>query len=488
MNRAPLIRLLVTASLCGVLTACIPTLLENPARDVRRAMPERFQLKEERQNPETKNEAPAPLQNWKEFFASPQLRELIELGLANNQELNIQLQEIIIAQNEVSARRGEYLPRVRAGVGAQVDKVGAFTSQGFSDKATGLPETLGNFSFGLVASWEVDIWGRLRNAASAADFRAQASVEGRRFMVTQLVAEMARSYFELTALDAQVEVLKRNIELQKNALEIIALEKTAARVTQLAVQRFQAEILKNKSRLYALEQERVQAENRINFLAGRFPQPVARSTDAFSAPVPNAMRAGLPSQLLENRPDVRQAELQLAAAKLDVNVARASFYPSLSLDAAVGYRAFNPAHLVTTPESLFANLAGNLVAPLLNRAAIAAQYRSANARQIQAVYTYERALLQAFTDVVNQLARFENLSTGYQLQVEQVETLTQAIETSKTLFQSARADYVEVLLTRRDSLDAELEMIETKKRLLMTTVNVYQALGGGWQSDRNNAP
>jgi outer membrane protein TolC len=178
---------------------------------------------------------------------------------------------------------------------------------------------------------------------------------------------------------------------------------------------------------------------------------------------------------------VRQAELELEASKLDVSVARANFYPSLSIDAAVGYQSFNIAHLVSTPESILYNLAGNLVAPLLNRAGIEAQYRSANARQIQAVFNYERTLLQAFTDVANQLVKYDNLQKGFELQEQQVQTLTESVEISNVLFQSARADYMEVLLTRRDKLDAELELIETKKRLLLSMVNIYQALGGGWQ-------
>lgn len=137
---------------------------------------------------------------------------------------------------------------------------------------------------------------------------------------------------------------------------------------------------------------------------------------------------------------------------------------------------------MATPASLAYNLAGNLVAPLLNRSAIVAQYRSANAAQIQAVLAYERALLQAFTEVFNQLAMIANLEHGYELQAQQVEVLTRAIEVSNVLFQSARADYMEVLLTRRDSLDAEMELIELKRRQRNAVINMYQALGGGWRS------
>lgn len=472
-------RALVVVAL-SLLTGCIPTLVENPSREASKAVPRSFRQGEEA-------EPPAPhqgvaQQHWRQFFASPELQALIEAALKNNQELNLRLQELVIAQAEVGARRGEYLPRLSAGLGTGLEKVGGYTSQGVADRVNGVPEHLGDFGFGLHASWELDVWGKLRNAASAADLRYQSSLEARNFMVTELVAELARSYFELVALDNELEILERNIQLQADALEVVRAQKQAARVTQLAVQRFEAEVLKNRSRRYELEQERVTAENRINFLVGRFPQPVARKREALEAPLPEALSAGLPSELLENRPDVRRAELDLEAAKLDVKVARASFFPALSLEAGVGYRSFNITHLLATPESLFYNLAGNLVAPLLNRAGIEAQYRMANARQLQAVFNYEKTLLQAYTDVANQLVRFDNLKKGYELQAQQVQTLSESVEVSNVLFQSARADYMEVLLTRRDSLDAQLELIETRKRLLLAIVNLYQALGGGWRT------
>ncbi|HTU59951.1 MAG TPA: TolC family protein, partial [Polyangiales bacterium] len=276
-------------------------------------------------------------------------------------------------------------------------------------------------------------------------------------------------------------VLKRNIEIQQSALEVVKLEKQAARVTQLAVARFEAEVLRSQSRQFEVEQQRVEAENRINFLLGRYPQAVARDAQVFKGPLPNVTQAGIPAQLLENRPDIRAAELQLEAAKLDVKAAKAAFYPSLSIEAGVGYESFNVKHLVATPASLLYNLAGNLTAPLLNRKAIKAQYLSANARQLQAVFTYERTLLLAFTEVVNKLAMLKNLQQSYELRAKQVATLTQSIEISNVLFQSARADYVEVLLTRRDSLEAEMELIETKNQQMRAMVEIYQALGGGWR-------
>jgi outer membrane protein, multidrug efflux system len=469
---------------CGCLlaTACVPSLKGNDPREAKKEVPASFGPGQAGSGDSAAAAPSSGNKNWNDFFTSAELRSLVDTALKNNQELNIRLQEIIIAQTEVSARKGEYLPKLSAGVGAGVEKVGRTTRNGTVDEAFDLPEHMGDFAFGLRGSWEIDIWKKLRNSAKAANYRFLSSIEGKNFMVTQLVAEIARSYYELTALDNQLDVLKRNIAIQTDALEVVKLEKLAARVTELAVQRFEAEVLKNKSRLYNLEQQRVQAENRINFLVGRFPQRIERDSQKFQEPLPQVLAAGIPSQLLENRPDVRQAELDLEASKLDVKAAKAGFFPALSIDAGVGYNSFRLDHLVTTPESFIYNVAGNLTAPLLNRAAISAQYRSANARQLQAVFNYERTILQAFTDVANQVAMIDNLKKSYELQQQQVDKLIQASEISTILFRSARADYMEVLLTRRDKLDAELELIETKKQQLQTMVNMYQALGGGWRS------
>lgn len=469
----------VAAVVVGVGSGCLPTLAENPPRDARLALPDRFSPDDE--TLAAAAQASVGTKDWRGYFASPPLRALVDDALNNNQELNIQLQELVIGRAEVDARFGEIFPQVSAGVDAGIEKVGGNTSQGAADLLTGTPEHLPNFGFGLHASWEVDIWGKLRDATSAAKARYRASVEGRHFMVTQLVAEIARSYYELAALDNQVNVVERNIEIQKSALDIVRIQKDAARVTQLAVQRFEAEVLKNRARLFDLQQQQVVLENRINFLVGRTPRHVDRDPAVFTAPLPMLLEAGVPSELLKNRPDVRQAELRLEATKLDVNVARANFYPALSIDADLGYNAFNLLHLISTPESLAYNLAGNLAAPILNRPAIEAQYRTANALQMQAVFGYEKTVLQAYTDVVNQLVTFKNLRQSYDLVAEQVSTLQSSIEISNVLFQSARADYMEVLLTRRDALDAELELIETRQRLWQSTVDLYQALGGGWQ-------
>jgi NodT family efflux transporter outer membrane factor (OMF) lipoprotein len=424
---------------------------------------------------------------WSEFFTDPNLVALIDTALKNNQELNILLQEINIADNEVRARKGEYLPTVDLRVGAGIERVGKYTSQGISDEqdeyepGKRVPEHLQDYMAGFFASWEIDIWKKLRNRRQAAMYRYLASVEGRNFMVTRLVAEIANSYYELLALDNHLLNVKQNFAIQQNALRIVRLQKQAGEVTELAVKKFEAELLKNQSHQFELQQEIIEVENEINFLVGRFPQPVKRDSDGFTDLVPNMIMTGIPAQLLDNRPDVKRAELELTASKLDVKAAKAEFYPSLGLKAGVGLQAFNIKYFITSPQSILYNVAADLVAPLVNRNAIKAGYFSSGSKQMQAKYDYERTILAAYTEVVNQMAMVENLNSSYNLRTQQVEALNRSINISTGLFKSARADYMEVLMTQRDALEAKLELIETKKKQLNASVNIYQALGGGWR-------
>lgn len=423
---------------------------------------------------------------WKNYFTDPYLSALIDTALKNNQELNIILQEIEISKNEIKAKKGEYLPFVGVRAASGVEKIGRYTSQGANDANTDIeagtvmPDPLPDNLLGIYATWEVDIWKKLRNAKKAAVTRYLSSIAGKNFMVTNLISEIANSYYELLALDNQLDIVKKNIQIQSDALEIVRMEKQATRVTELAVRRFEAQVFHTKSIQFDIQQKIIETENRINFLVGSYPKARTRNFQNFDSLVPTIIHAGIPSQLLENRPDVQQAELNLAAAKIDVKVAKANFYPSLRITAGTGYQAFNPAHLLKTPESLLYSLAGDLAAPLINRNALKATYLNASAKQIQAVYNYERTILNAYIEVVNQLSNISNLEKSYDFKSKEVQALTQSITISNNLFKSARADYMEVLLTQRDALESKFDLIETKKQQMNATVNVYRQLGGGW--------
>lgn len=424
--------------------------------------------------------------NWKAFFNDENLIALIDTALKNNQELNITLQELEISRNEIKARKGEYLPNVGLRAGAGLDKVGKYTRNGAVEEnlkimeGTPFPEPFTDYTVGIFASWELDVWRKLRNAKKSETLRYLASAEGRNFMLTNLVSEISSEYYELLALDNQLEIVRKNIQIQSDALHTIKQQKEAAKVTQLAVNRFEAQLLNTQNLQYDIQQKIVETENRINFLLGRFPQPVKRSSLVFSNISLDSVFVGVPSDLLKQRPDIRQAEYNLAASKLDVKVAKTNFYPSFSLTAGAGFQAFNPAYLIS-PESMLYSLGGDLVAPLINRNAIKATYYNASYIQIQSVYNYERTVLNAYMEVVNQFSNINNLYNSYETKWKEVNMLNQSISISNSLFTSARADYMEVLLTQRESLESRMELIEIKSSQMKAKVNLYRALGGGWK-------
>lgn len=422
---------------------------------------------------------------WHEFFDDPLLTGLIYEALNGNQELKILSQDVWIASNEVLERKGELLPFVSFGAGAEIEKASRFTRAGAVEDqllvapGKGFPEPLPNFLVATNVSWEIDVWKKLRNARDAAALRYFATREGRNYVVTRLVAEVAENYYELMALDNRLQTLDKTIEIQEQSLEIAKIRKEAARDTELAVQRFQAEVRKNQSERLIVQQEIVEVENQLNFLLGRLPQPVERLSTNYIDLQLRALAVGVPSQLLQNRPDIRQAERELAASGLDVRVARARFFPSLALNAGVGLEAFNTRYLLDTPESLIYRAGADLVAPLINKKAIQADYMTANSRQLQAVYDYQRTVLNAHIEVVNRLSKVQNYGQSIEVKKQQLASLEASVDNATKLFQNARAEYMEVLLAQRDLMEAKMVLIETKQQQLAAIVNTYQSLGGG---------
>jgi outer membrane protein TolC len=428
-----------------------------------------------------------------EFFNDPILTCLIHESLATNQELKIRNEDVQIASNVIRARRGTYLPFVSIGGGAALTKISSFTPEGAGIKddpyrpGQFLPNPLPNFLLGGPAGlfWQLDIWRQLRNARDAAMLRYFSTAEGRNYFVTGLVAEVADNYYGLMALDKRLENIDNIIALQEQSLKTAQLLKAGARGTELGVQRFQAELNKNQSERMIVIQDMIQVENRINFLVGRYPQPVARKTgksiEEYIDLNLHPLSIGVPSQLLLYRPDIRQSERELVATGIDVKVARADFFPKVFITSGVGYQAFNTKYLLITPEALIYNIAGDLVAPLINKLAIQAEYMSANARQLQALYDYQRVILNAFTEVINRVTRVENYRRSIEVKKQQVAALVASVDFATKLFQQARPEvtYVDVLFAQRDLLDARRVLIDTKREQLGAVVNAYQALGGG---------
>jgi NodT family efflux transporter outer membrane factor (OMF) lipoprotein len=426
--------------------------------------------------------APAPLES---FFQDPTLLGLIKEALENNQERALVLQELRMAKNEVQARGGELWPFLRLGGGWDREKVGRYTRHGAVEESLELtheknfPDPLSNFRLGAQVSWEVDIWRRLRNERDSAIMRYLSSLEGQRFMVTHLIAEVAETYYALRALDSRLAILNNTIGLQKDALALVRLQKDAAVTTQLAVTKFEAEVLKNQSERVVLQQERVQEENRLHFLLGRYPTELTRPSEDFADLQPPSLAIGLPTDLLRQRPDVRAAERAVQAAALDVAAARARFYPALDLSAAFGAEAFQLGRFDANPASRAYGIGVDFLAPLLNRAGLKAAYGNATAEQEQALLRYQQTSLKAYLDVLNQLNALRNLSESATLKAQQVATLGNSVEAASRLFSSARADYMEVLMTQRDALESRLDLIDLREQQFQAAIRAYAALGGG---------
>ncbi|MGQ9863700.1 MAG: TolC family protein [Bacteroidia bacterium] len=465
--------------LIGLMHSCATPPLAQ--KEVRQKIPARYYLSERSSGPDTTNTA---LLSWKEFFTDGTLIALIDTALKNNRELAIFTQEVYIAQNEVRFRTGSYLPFLYAVVGSSLEKPARYTLNGAVEEnltieQRKIPDPLSDYTLGASFTWEIDIWKKLRNSKKAALYKYLATVEGRTFMTTRLIAEIAHLYYELVAIDNQLDLTQKNLDILNNILQIVKQEKNAARTTELAVKRFEAEVLKNKSRVYTLQQSRIEIENQLNFLAGRFSQPIPRKSQDFLWQTLPQVAYGVPSELIRNRPDIRKAEKELQAANLETRAAHAEFFPSLTLNGIAAYKSFSPSLILRTPESLLLTLAGDLITPLVNRNALKANYFSAIARQNQAAYEYEQKVLQAYQEVSSQLTRLVNLQQIYDLKKQQVETLKQSIEIAVNLFRNARADYMEVLFTQREALEAEYELVEIKKLQMQATINLYRAIGGG---------
>ncbi len=474
---------IITAiALSLVLASCKAPMATVIKDEVKENIPQNFNQEEPQDGNNNSGTTP-----WRQFFTDPNLVSLIETALKNNQELLITLQEIQIAKSGVLAKKGRLTPTVSAGIGAGLKKSGRYTSEGAGDATTEIepgkemPDPLGNFEAGLNASWEIDIWKKLRTEKESAVAHYLSTVEGKNFVLSNLIEEVADNYYELLALDNQLDIIQQYIKLQQRALEISKIQKEAAAATELAVKKFEAELAKSKAAEYTIRQQITEKENEINALLGRYPQPIVRAKENFMSTIPPTVYTGIPSQLLANRPDIKQAELELKASKLDVEAARKEFYPSLEISATLGLEAFKPSYLVKMPESIAYNLAGELAGPLINKSAIKANFQTADAKQVQALYEYDKTILNAYLDVANLMSKVKNIDQYYQLKSQETKALDQSIDIANQLFRNSRADYLEVLLNQRDALDAKMELIEAKQKQLSTVVDIYKSLGGGWK-------
>jgi outer membrane protein TolC len=224
----------------------------------------------------------------------------------------------------------------------------------------------------------------------------------------------------------------------------------------------------------------IEIENQINFLLGRFPQTIERTKENLFQEVPQEIASGIPFQMLAHRPDIREAEYLVQAGKFDVQSARAAFFPKINIGAALGFQAFQPQLLFSTPASIGYSALGDLVAPLVNRKALKAQFQTAKAQQLAAVYHYQKTILNGYLEVVNELSNIRHLQQIRSLKAQQNEVLEGAVEASTDFYSMAKANYLEVLTAQQNLLQAKLEWIDVSRRSQLARINIYKSLGGGW--------
>ncbi|WP_367155735.1 efflux transporter outer membrane subunit [Methylomonas sp. HYX-M1] len=425
--------------------------------------------------------------DWRDYFSDPQLIVLIDAAVSNNPDLQMALQRIEASRSSVKLANAALLPKVDLAIGGGMRKFGQYTMDGAGNATTDItpgntvPEVLPDIFVGLQSSWEIDVWGKLRNQRSAAASSYLSSIDAANFVISNLVADVAIYYNELLALDHELDIIRATIRKEQEALDVIKWQKEAGRANELAVQQFQAEVLNTQVSEKNALQHITEIENKINFLLGRYPQPIPRSKEVFFVEPNHRLAAGVPSQLLENRPDIRAAEFDIQASQFDLQAAKAAFYPNVNITATFGFQAFDPEFLFQSPASLAYSVFGQLITPLVNKNALEARFNTAKATQLTAMYNYQKTILNAYVEVANQLSNLKNLQQVSALKRQQSDALRHSVEVSNELYKAAKATYLEVLYAQQSALRSNLELINATKQRHVAGINLYKALGGGWQ-------
>lgn len=403
--------------------------------------------------------------SWKELFTDTVLQQLIEKGIANNTDLNIARLKVREAEALLTSSKLAYLPSV------------SLTPQGTIKSIEGNSPTK-TYNLAASADWELDIFGRLTNAKREAKAVLEQSQAYKQAVQTQLIATIANSYYTLLMLDKQLDISKRTAEIWAENLRVMKALKKAGQTTEMAVAQIEASKLSVDASLLSLEQQITEVENSLSSLLGVVPQRIDRSTLDMQS-FPDTLSVGVPLQLLQRRPDVRQSEAVLAEFFYTTNRAYSAFYHAITLSGSAGWTNAAGAIISNPGEWLFSAV-GALVQPLFNRGQNIANLKVAKARQEEALLTFRQTLLNAGTEVNDALLQWQVARRRLDLDRQQIISLQSAVRSSELLMRHSSQNYLEVLTARQTLLDAELSAVSDRFEEIQGVINLYHALGGGY--------
>lgn len=418
---------------------------------------------------------------WKEFFTQSDLVTLIDDAIAKNNDLQIAEKNINIANLQFKQSKWNSVPQVNAYANATSTRLSNNSLNGLSTNQFLQQHHVDDFNAGLNLSWEADIWGKFRNTKKRAQAVYLQTTEAKKATQTAVVANVSKGFYDLLMLDAQLDIAKKTLVLNDSIVFVVNLQYEAGQVTLLAKQQTEAQRLIAAKLVPQLEQNIQLQENALSVLTGTFPEAKQRSSNLNTLLVTENLSAGIPAQLLSKRPDVKSAELALQAANAKVGITRAYFYPSLNITAVGGVNSFESSNWFNIPASLFGSIAGGLTAPLLNSKKIRTQFEVAKVEREQATIQFKQAILVAVSEVSGSLVKIEKLKEQFTIATERVTTLQKAVTNANLLFKNGMANYIEVITAQGNLLQAELELASLKKDRLAANVDLYRALGGGWE-------
>lgn len=411
---------------------------------------------------------------WQELFEDPHLRDLIAEGLANNYNLKIAIQQIRQAEAFYKESGARLFPSLTLG--------GSYSYSDFSEAQGMGIENAEQFGLSVSSQWEADIWGKLSNAKRANRASLLASEASKRAVQTRLIADIATAYYHLLALDAQLNITRQtvknriaNVETMRSLHEGAVV--TGAAVVQTMANRYSAEII-----IPDLKQSIEETENMLSILLGRAPGEIHRGAFA-NLDALDSLNAGVPAQLLRNRPDIIRAEYAFRSAFELSQSARAYFYPQLRITAEGGFQNFELSDLLD-PASVFANIIGGLTQPIFQNGTNKRRLEVAKAHQRQALYSFKNTVINAGREVSNALSSYYTAKQKATLRSKQLSALQKSVEFSQQLLEYGEANYTEVLTAQQNLLTAQLGKIQDELQQLVAVVQLYRSLGGGWNHTR----